>query len=129
MKIKVNWDGLGIFTSIACAIHCLVLPMALTSLPFFGIDIIHDGIFEWSMILLAFFVGVYALVHGYKTHHKKMLPIFVFCVGFSLLVTKQFFLSIEIYFVIPAVFLIIGAHITNYKLCKKNNCTSPHHAH
>jgi hypothetical protein len=39
MKIKVNWDGLGIFTSIACAIHCGVLPFVLPALPLFGINI------------------------------------------------------------------------------------------
>ncbi len=129
MNLKINWDGLGIATSLACAIHCLVLPLALTSLPLFGVNIIHNGFFEWGMILLAFCVGVYALVHGYKTHHKNSLPIWLFSAGFILLVAKQFFLPIENYFVLPAVALIISAHYTNYKLCRKNKCASPHHAH
>jgi MerC mercury resistance protein len=129
MNIKINWDGLGIATSLACAIHCLVLPLMLTSLPLFGVNIIHNGFFEWGMILLAFCVGVYALVHGYKTHHKNLLPIILFCVGFILLVTKQFFLSVEMYFLIPAVAFIISAHVTNYNLCKKSKCASPHHVH
>jgi hypothetical protein len=129
MNVKINWDGLGIATSLACAIHCLALPLVLTSLPLFGINIIHNGFFEWGMILLAFGVGVYALVHGYKTHHKNLLPIILFCIGFLLLVTKQFFLSVEIYFLIPAVAFIISAHVTNYRLCKKSKCASPHHAH
>jgi hypothetical protein len=129
MNIKINWDGLGIATSLACAIHCLALPLVLTSLPLFGINIIHNGFFEWGMILLAFGVGVYALVHGYKTHHKNLLPVILFCIGFLLLVTKQFFLSVEMYFLIPAVAFIISAHVTNYRLCKKSKCASPHHAH
>jgi hypothetical protein len=129
MKLKINWDGLGIVTSLACAIHCLVLPLMLTSLPLFGINIIHNGFFEWGMILLAFCVGVYALAHGYATHHKKYLPIALFCIGFLLLVTKQFFLTIEIYFLIPAVIFIISAHVSNYRLCKKSKCASPHHSH
>jgi MerC mercury resistance protein len=129
MNIKINWDGLGIATSLACAIHCLVLPLVLTSLPLFGVNIIHNGFFEWGMILLAFCVGVYALVHGYKTHHKNSLPLWLFSVGFILLAAKQFFLPIENYFVIPAVALIISAHYTNYKLCTKSKCASPHHAH
>ncbi len=129
MKLKINWDGLGIATSIACAIHCLVLPLAITSLPLFGVNIIHNSFFEWGMILLAFCVGVYALVHGHKTHHKNNFPIILFCIGFVLLVAKQFFLPIENYFVLPAVGLIISAHYTNYKLCKKSKCASPHHLH
>ena len=129
MNLKVNWDGLGIATSLACAIHCIVLPLMLTSLPMFGVDIIANVYFEWGMILLAFLIGVYALVHGYKTHHKKALPIILFTVGFLLLITKQFFLLQEITFVVPAVIFIISAHFYNYRLCTKKKCTSPHHAH
>jgi hypothetical protein len=129
MNLKINWDGLGIATSIACAIHCVLLPLALTSLPLFGVNIIHNVFFEWGMILLAFFVGVYALVHGYKTHHKNPLPVWLFSSGFILLVTKQFFIASEIYFIIPAVVLIISAHILNYKWCRKSRCTSTHHTH
>ena len=129
MSIKINWDGLGIATSLACAIHCIVLPIMLTSLPFFGINIIHNVYFEWGMIFLAFSIGVYALLHGYKTHHQNKLPVYLFCVGFLLLFAKQFFLSIENYFVLPAVVLIISAHYINYKLCRKSKCASPHHSH
>jgi hypothetical protein len=129
MNVKINWDGLGIATSIACAIHCIALPLVLTSLPLFGVNIVHNIFFEWGMIALAFCVGVYALLHGYKTHHKNMLPVWLFSAGFILLATKQFFLPIENYFVVPAVVLIISAHYTNYKLCRKSKCASPHHAH
>ncbi|HNE92671.1 MAG TPA: MerC domain-containing protein, partial [Chitinophagaceae bacterium] len=50
MAFKINWDALGISTSIACAIHCAVLPLVVTSLPLFGINIIHNLWFEFSMI-------------------------------------------------------------------------------
>ena len=129
MNFKINWDGLGIATSLACAIHCIVLPLVLTSLPLFGINIIHNIYFEWGMIILAFVVGIYALVHGFKTHHKKVLPVFLFVVGFGLLVTKQFFLTYESIFLVPAVILIISAHYFNYRLCTKIKCSSVHHTH
>jgi MerC mercury resistance protein len=129
MSFKTNWDSVGIITSITCAIHCVVLPLAFTSLPLFGINIIHNAVFEWAMILLAFLVGIYSLWHGFKTHHKNYLPIKYFAAGFVLLIAKQFFTSREIWFIVPAVSLIILAHYTNYKLCTKNKCTSPHHTH
>lgn len=81
------------------------------------------------MILLAFAVGVFALFHGYKTHHKNVVPLLLFTTGFLLLITKQFFLTVEGYFVVPAVILIISAHYYNYRLCTKRKCSSPHHAH
>ncbi|MFN0082587.1 MAG: MerC domain-containing protein [Ferruginibacter sp.] len=129
MNLKVNWDGLGIATSLACAIHCIVLPLVLTSLPLFGVNIIHNIFFEWGMIALAFVVGVYALVHGFKTHHRNSIPVFLFVAGFILLISKQFFLTIEGYFLIPAVILIISAHYYNYRLCTRNKCSSAHHTH
>ena len=129
MKIKINWDSLGIITSIACAIHCILLPLVFTSLPLFGADIIHNSIFEWSMISLAFFVGMYALLHGYKTHHKNSLPLILFSIGFLFLIAKQYWLNIETVLIIPAVIFIIAAHIKNFLLCRKSKCTSPHHTH
>jgi len=127
--IQINWDSLGIATSLACAVHCIVLPLLLTSLPLFGINIIHNGVFEWGMISFAFCIGVYALLHGYRTHHRNFLPVKLFTAGFALLVTKQFFLKYEIYFLVPAVILIISAHWYNYRLCRRSKCSSPHHVH
>src|SRR5215210_8843187 len=71
---KINWDALGIVTSIACAIHCALLPLLLTSLPLFGINIINNLSFELFMILLAFCIGAYSLFHGWKKHHHSWLP-------------------------------------------------------
>ena len=115
MNIKMNWDGFGIATSLACAIHCAVLPLLATSLPLFGINIIHNLFFEWGMIALAFVVGVYSLMHGYIKHHRSFIPVLVFMIGFLLLVTKQFFHEYESFLLIPAVILIIGAHYQNYR--------------
>ncbi len=57
MSTKINWDALGIATSVACAIHCAILPVLITTLPFFGINILHNAFFEWGMITLACLIG------------------------------------------------------------------------
>ncbi len=129
MKLKLNWDALGIATSVACAIHCALLPVLLSSLPIFGINIIHNAFFEWSMIALAFVVGVYSLWHGYNTHHHSFVPIIIFSVGFIFLLLKQIFSQWEYLFLAIAVLLIISAHFYNYRLCHKSKCASPHHKH
>jgi hypothetical protein len=129
MNIKLNWDGLGVITSLACAIHCALLPLLVTSLPLFGINIIHNLFFEWGMIALAFVVGAYSLVHGYIKHHRSLLPISLFSAGFVLLIAKQFFHSHETILLIPAVILIIGGHFQNYRLCHTSKCSSTHHKH
>jgi hypothetical protein len=129
MNVKMNWDGLGILTSLACAIHCAILPLMVTSLPLFGINIVHNQLFEWSMIVLAFAVGVYSLGHGYLKHHQSTLPLGIFIAGFAFLVTKQFLHGYENWLLLPAVLMIIGAHFLNYRLCNRSKCSSPHHKH
>jgi hypothetical protein len=129
MNIKLNWDALGIATSILCAIHCALLPVLMSTLPVFGINIIHNSFFEWGMIALAFAVGSYSLFHGYIKHHRSLMPVLVFCFGFIFLVLKQFFVQLETAFLFIAVISIISAHYYNYRLCHRSKCSSPHHKH
>jgi len=129
MEIKINWDAMGIATSVACAIHCALLPVIISTLPIFGINIIHNLFFEWGMIALAFSVGSYSLFHGYVKHHHAITPVMIFSFGFTFLVLKQFFSQLEYLFLALAVLLIISAHFYNYRLCHQSKCNSPHHKH
>ena len=129
MQLKFNWDAVGIATSVLCAIHCTLLPLLMSSLPLFGINILHNQLFEWGMILLAFSVGSYALFHGYIRHHHSLLPVLLFSAGFALLVLKHFFHDVENWFLLPAVVLIISGHYHNYRLCHKSKCSSAPHSH
>ena len=127
MSLKLNWDGVGIATSILCAIHCALLPIVASALP--ALSGIHNVLFEWGMIVLAFVVGIYSLRHGFKTHHRNYTPFYLFGIGFAFLITKQFFHSQELYFLIPAVIFMVAAHYRNYRLCKSSACHSHHHEH
>lgn len=120
MKFKINWDALGITTSIACAIHCAVLPLLLASLPILGINIIDNTDFEYGMIGLAFLIGSRALWHGFRKHHPIYLPWLLFLAGMLLLVAKQIWHQYQYQLLPFAVGLIIGGHVLNYRLCRKN---------
>jgi uncharacterized membrane protein YoaK (UPF0700 family) len=124
MKFKINWDAFGIAASVACAIHCAVLPLLLSSLPLFGINIIENQGFEFLMIALAFVVGVYSLYHGRKKHHHSYYPMLLFAAGISLLFIKSMLHSHSLMLLLPAVSLVVIAHYLNYKLCRVHN-----HAH
>lgn len=129
MKIRMNWDGVGIATSLLCAIHCAVIPLMVSAIPLLGIDLVHNEVFEWAMILLALVVGYYSLIHGYTTHHRSHTPIILFSVGAVFLVFKQFLPEHSIVFLVIAVSLIVTAHYINYRMCKARKCNSPHHKH
>ncbi|MDE3247423.1 MAG: MerC domain-containing protein [Bacteroidota bacterium] len=118
MKHRINWDALGITTSIACAIHCAILPLLLSSLPILGVDIVKNAWFEYGMIALAFLVGVQALSHGFRHHHHQYTPILVFTVGILFLLAKQVWHSLHIWLLIPAVIAIVSAHVINFRLCR-----------
>ncbi|HEY6504736.1 MAG TPA: MerC domain-containing protein [Chitinophagaceae bacterium] len=124
MKSRINWDALGITASLACAIHCALLPLFLTSLPLFGVNIIHNLFFEAGMVVLAFGIGSYSFFHGYRRHHHNPLPFTLFGLGIILLVLKLFFIQYESWLLIPAVTLIILAHGLNCRFCRVHN-----HAH
>lgn len=119
MRLKLNWDALGIGASLACAIHCALLPLVMTTLPIFGINIIENKGFEYFMIFLAFAVGAYALSHGYRKHHRSLFPVMIFMVGMLFLLSKEIWHDYSIVLLIPAVTLILWAHFYNYRLCRK----------
>ncbi len=130
MAIKINWDFMGIATSAACAIHCAVLPVVISTLPIFGFNIIHNSFFEWGMISLAFIIGLYSLMHGYIRHHRMRLPFIIFFTGFIFLILKQFLFTWQYSFLAIAVCLIIVSHLLNYRYCHQSKiCNSPHHKH
>jgi hypothetical protein len=122
MKKRFNWDAMGMLVSVACAIHCALLPIFLSSLPLLGVNIIHNQGFEIMMIAVAFAVGAYALYHGFKKHHNSFLPLMLFALGMLLLVAKQVWHSAELWLLAPAVVFILSAHFINYRLSAKEAC-------
>lgn len=123
MRFKINWDALGIGATLACAIHCALLPLFFSSLPLLGINIIHNITIEWVMLALALAIGSYSLSHGWKKHHHNKWPYVLFLTGIFLLAIRLILLE-PIYLLIPAVICIVAAHWLNYRLCRVHN-----HAH
>lgn len=114
MKLKINYDKLGIATSITCAIHCTILPLFISTLPFYGIDILESAAIEWGLIGLAFVFGYLSLQHGYRHHHRKPGPVALFSAGMLLLIINQ--LTDErflLLFIPSSAILIICAHALN----------------
>lgn len=122
MRIRINWDAIGVTATVACAIHCALLPVFLSTLPLFGINIIDNPWFENGMIGLAFLIGTYSLLNGYLKHHHRFYPVLLFAAGILLLVLKQFYHQYQYFFLVPAVILIISAHYLNWRSCQKGTC-------
>ena len=119
MKL-INADIIGIGASIACAIHCAVLPLFLSALSIFGVNIIHNFWFETGMILLAFVIGTLSLRHGFTRHHRSFIPFLLFTGGMIFLFAKQYWHNYELFLLPFALILIISAHISNFRFSRKS---------
>ena len=125
MNFRINWEALGITASVACAIHCAVLPLFITSLPLFGVNIIHNLFVEVLLLGSAFVIGFTTLWHGYKKHHHHWATLILFSLGMILFTLHQFikFPSSTFLFVTPATVAVITAHILNHRYCRvANHC-------
>jgi hypothetical protein len=123
MGFRFNWQALGISASLICAIHCALMPLLVTSLPLFGINLIENIWVEVALLLIAFVVGFYSLWHGYRKHHHRIITLLIFSAGITLFVVHQFveepFYGITL--ILPGVIAVLTAHYLNYRLCRKAN--------
>jgi len=118
MKLQINWNAIGVSASVACAIHCALLPLLISTLPLFGVNILDNIYFESGMILIAFLIGSLTLLHGYRKHHHRLAPLFLFIPGMLILIFKHFFSASVIWLVIPSSILILSAYYLNWRYCR-----------
>jgi hypothetical protein len=119
----IHADLIGIGTSVACAVHCAVLPLFLPGLSVFGVNILHHFWFETGMIALALVIGTLSLRHGFVSHHRSPVPFFLFFGGMLFLFAKQYWHDYELILLPFALILIISAHIFNFRFSRKKTQT------
>ncbi len=108
-------DQLGITASLACAIHCAVLPFVLTSLPLLGLGFLAHSWVEIVMIGISLIIGVYSLSTSY-TKHKRPFPIAILVMGFLMIGTGHYLIeNMEAILIPMGGFTIAFAHYVNWK--------------
>lgn len=118
--IKLNFDKLGIATSVACAVHCTLLPLLVAVLPFLDVPGLEHPALEWSFIGLALIFGTFSMLHGYRRHHGKLLPLSLFSIGFVCLLLNQLSEEAYVFLLIPAsAGFIISGHVLNMVYTRK----------
>lgn len=114
-------DQLGITASLACAIHCAILPFIITALPLLGLGFLAHSWIEVSMISLSLGIGVCSLTSTYPKH-KRRTPIIVLATGFALIAAGHYLLESLEAILIPLGGLTVAiAHYLNWKYTR--NCT------
>ena len=120
MKSRFNsqlFDKVGMSASVACAIHCALLPIVLTLLPIVGLEFLANPALELSMIVLSLGLASIALSSAYKKH-RKALPFVILMLGFSFIALGHLIAGMESYLIPVGGLLIAIAHYINLKLTK-----------
>ena len=126
MKTHPITDKFAAGLSIACALHCLLVPS------FFIITSgalslsIDNELIHWVILFLAIPVSVYALVTG-VINHNDYVVFLVGIVGLSVLTATALSESIltetaVIIFTLIGSALVVYAHTKNFQLCKELDC-------
>jgi hypothetical protein len=127
MNTQVNADKASITLSLACMIHCLLMPsfLVLTS-GFFALSIDNELIHK-AFLIIVLPVSLYALITGYR-NHKILSYFYIGTSGLWLLVFAIFFVEgvfgelVEKSLTLLGSIIVASAHYKNYKACKELDC-------
>ncbi len=64
-------DLLGAFTAMLCAIHCALLPLAVSLLPLAGLSVLTGEGVEWMLLLSSAILAGTSLRSGYLRHRSR----------------------------------------------------------
>ena len=128
MNTQVNADKASITLSLACMIHCLLMPsfLVLTS-GFFALSIDNELIHK-AFLIIVLPVSLYALITGYR-NHKILSYFYLGTSGLWLLVFAVFFGDgvfgelAEKSLTLLGSIIVASAHYKNYKDCKELDCS------
>jgi cytochrome c biogenesis factor len=126
-RMQMLMDRTAIALSIACAIHCLLLPVIVVMLPAIATTSVGSESFHRLLLWFVFPTSVLAVGQGCRRHKDRTVITFVF-LGLGLLLGTAIFghefLNEEgerLATVLGATLLAFG-HVCNYRLCRKNKC-------
>ena len=123
MKFNLNsqlLDKVGMSASVACAIHCALLPIVLTLLPIIGLEFLANPAIELGMIALSLSLAIFALLGAYQKH-RKAWPFVILMLGFAFIALGHLLAGLESILIPSGGLLIAIAHFINLKLTKSCN--------
>ena len=127
LKLQYFWDRIAIGLSFLCAIHCLLMPIAILLLPSFLIASLQSELFHLLMFFTVLPNSIYALFTGYRKH--KNIPTIVSGVIGLVLLSLATILGHESLGELSEKILLLFAscmiafvHIRNYQQCKQAAC-------
>ncbi|MEO1498775.1 MAG: MerC domain-containing protein [Planctomycetota bacterium] len=89
-RVNARWsDRAGVAASLACAVHCALMPIAIGYLPAIGLSWVAGRGFHQGMAAFCFAAAVAAFIPGYRKH-GMLLPAALGLLGVTLLGIEAF---------------------------------------
>ena len=127
MNTQVKADKLSITLSLACMIHCLLMPSFLILTSGFLAISIDNEIIHRVFLIIVLPVSLYALITGYQ-NHKILSYLYLGISGLWLLFFAVFFgegvfgeLTDKSLTLLGSI-IVASSHYKNYKACKELAC-------
>ena len=112
-------DMTGACLSVACAIHCLAMPLLVAVLPLIGLGFLANERAELVLILGAIGLAVVSLAWGIR-HHRSWRALLILIVALAFIATARTAVedTFEVVFYSIGGILLASAHLVNRHLCK-----------
>ena len=128
MKENINHTTtrIGLFLSVACAIHCMLMPVVLVSFPVLSNSFLHDPVMEWGLLAILVSLGIFTMDHYKKKHHGSSLPTRLFALG-SLVCASALILhsALHIWLMVAGSMVIALSHAINIRLGRVAKVAAP----
>ena len=128
MNTQVRADKLSISLSLACMIHCLLMPSFLILTSGFLALSIDNELIHKVFLIIVLPVSLYALITGYN-NHKILSYLYIGIFGLWLLFFAVFFGEgvfgefTEKTLTLLGSLIVASSHYKNYKACKELDCS------
>jgi uncharacterized membrane protein HdeD (DUF308 family) len=136
-------DRLGMGLAMVCAVHCLLTPVLVVCLPIIATTFWTDSNFHIWMLLLVVPLTILSMFIGCGKHkNRSVITFFIFGILFltsgivygffhghscndchSFLSSGLFPHGWESFLTTIGGFSLVVAHILNFRLCRKSNCS------
>ena len=112
-------DTTGACLSVACAVHCLSMPLLIAVLPLIGLGFLANERAELFLILGAIGLAVGSLAWGVRLH-RRWRALLILIVALAFIATSRTAVegAFEVVFYSIGGVLLASAHLVNRHLCK-----------
>jgi len=116
---RAHIDLVGTCVSLACALHCLTLPLLVTVLPLAGAGMFLGGALEVLFLGASVALATGSLCWGFRQHRRWRLLI-VLGAALTMIAVGRFLASepYELMFVVIGTVVIAAGHLLNRYLCQ-----------